>query len=126
MDEQTQSEQNDNQQADAVSLNNLDDTSGEVQAPDAELIASDEKLGMILDIPVTIAMELGRTSISVRDLLQLTQGSVIELDRIAGEPLDILVNGTLIARGEVVVINDKFGIRLTEVVSAAERIQKLS
>lgn len=126
MDEQTQSEQNDNQQADAVALNNLDDTSGEVQAPDAELIASDEKLGMILDIPVTIAMELGRTSISVRDLLQLTQGSVIELDRIAGEPLDILVNGTLIARGEVVVINDKFGIRLTEVVSAAERIQKLS
>lgn len=126
MNEQNQSELNEKEQVDAMALNSLDDTSGGAKTPDAQLIASDEKLGMILDIPVTIAMELGRTSISVRDLLQLTQGSVIELDRVAGEPLDILVNGTLIARGEVVVINDKFGIRLTEVVSAAERIKKLS
>lgn len=83
------------------------------------------KLDTILDIPVTISMEVGRTSISIRNLLQLNQGSVVELDRVAGEPLDVLVNGTLIAHGEVVVINDKFGIRLTDVISQVERIKKL-
>ncbi len=82
-------------------------------------------LEMILDIPVTLSMEVGNTSISIRDLLQLGQGSVIELDRLAGEPLDVLVNGTLIAHGEVVVINDKFGIRMTDVISPSERIKKL-
>ena len=80
---------------------------------------------VILDIPVTLSMEVGSTNISIRNLLQLNQGSVIELDRLAGEPLDVLVNGTLIAHGEVVVVNEKFGIRLTDVISPTERIRKL-
>ncbi|WP_438864945.1 flagellar motor switch protein FliN [Neptunicella sp.] len=83
------------------------------------------KLDSILDIPVTISMEVGRSHISIRNLLQLNQGSVVELDRVAGEPLDVLINGTLIAHGEVVVVNDKFGIRLTDVISQIERIKKL-
>ena len=83
------------------------------------------KLDAILDIPVTISMEVGRSNISIRHLLQLNQGSVVELDRVAGEALDVLVNGTLIAHGEVVVVNDKFGIRLTDVISQIERIKKL-
>lgn len=82
-------------------------------------------LDVILDIPVQISMEVGSTSITIRNLLQLNQGSVIELDRLAGEPLDVLVNGTLIAHGEVVVVNDKFGIRMTDVISPSERIKKL-
>lgn len=82
-------------------------------------------LDVILDIPVSISMEVGRTSITIRNLLQLNQGSVIELDRLAGEPLDVLVNGTLIAHGEVVVVNEKFGIRMTDVISPSERIKKL-
>ena len=84
------------------------------------------ELDLILDIPVTISMEVGSTSITIRNLLQLNQGSVIELDRLAGEPLNVLVNGTLIAHGEVVVVNEKFGIRMTDVISPAERIKKLS
>jgi flagellar motor switch protein FliN/FliY len=83
------------------------------------------ELEVILDIPVSISMEVGRTSITIRNLLQLNQGSVIELDRLAGEPLDVLVNGTLIAHGEVVVVNEKFGIRMTDVISPSERIKKL-
>ena len=82
-------------------------------------------LEVILDIPVSISMEVGRTSITIRNLLQLNQGSVIELDRFAGEPLDVLVNGTLIAHGEVVVVNEKFGIRMTDVISPSERIKRL-
>ncbi|MFT6268432.1 MAG: flagellar motor switch protein FliN/FliY [Alphaproteobacteria bacterium] len=92
---------------------------------DAAPLNNEKKLDTILDIPVTISMEVGRTNISIRSLLQLNQGSVVELDRVAGEPLDVLVNGTLIAHGEVVVINDKFGIRLTDVISQVERIKKL-
>jgi flagellar motor switch protein FliN/FliY len=88
-------------------------------------ITTNPELEVILDIPVTISMEVGRTSITIRNLLQLNQGSVIELDRLAGEPLDVLVNGTLIAHGEVVVVNEKFGIRMTDVISPAERIKKL-
>ncbi len=83
------------------------------------------QLDVILDIPVTVSMEVGATRMPIRKLLQLNQGSVIELDRIAGEPLDVLVNGTLIAHGEVVVVNEKFGIRMTDVISPSERIQKL-
>lgn len=83
-------------------------------------------LDVILEIPVTIAMEVGRTKISIRNLLQLNQGSIVELDRLAGEPLDVLVNGTLVAHGEVVVVNEKYGIRLTDVISAAERVKKLA
>ena len=82
-------------------------------------------LDVILVIPVSISMEVGSTDINIRNLLQLNQGSVIELDRLAGEPLDVLVNGTLIAHGEVVVVNEKFGIRLTDVISPSERIKKL-
>lgn len=82
-------------------------------------------LDVILDIPVTLSMEIGRTKISIRNLLKLNQGSVVELDRLAGEPMDVLVNNCLIAHGEVVVVNDKFGIRLTDVISAAERVKKL-
>lgn len=92
---------------------------------DGAVMREDLNLDMILDIPVDISMEIGRTKISIRNLLQLTQGSVVELDRLAGEPLDVLVNGTLIAHGEVVVVNEKFGIRLTDVISASERIKRL-
>jgi flagellar motor switch protein FliN/FliY len=92
---------------------------------DGRKVRSDVDLDMVMDIPVTISMEIGRTRISIRNLLQLSQGSVVELDRLAGEPMDVLVNDTLIAHGEVVVVNDKFGIRLTDVISAAERIKKL-
>ena len=97
--------------------------------PDLQSSSSEDSakvdLDMILDIPVTISMEIGRTKINIRNLLQLNQGSVVELDRFAGEPLDVFVNGTLIAHGEVVVVNEKFGIRLTDVISAQERIKKL-
>ncbi len=95
----------------------LDDAAG----PGSE----DVNLDVILDIPVTISMEIGRTKINIRNLLQLNQGSVVELDRLAGEPLDVMVNGTLIAHGEVVVVNEKYGIRLTDVISPAERVKKL-
>jgi flagellar motor switch protein FliN len=88
-------------------------------------LEGEANLDVILDIPVTISMEIGRTKISIRNLLQLNQGSVVELDRLAGEPMDVLVNGTLVAHGEVVVVNEKFGIRLTDVISPAERVKKL-
>lgn len=86
---------------------------------------ADANLDLILDVSVTLSMEVGRTRIPIRNLLQLSQGSVVELQRTASEPLDIFVNGTLIAHGEVVVVNERFGIRLTDVVSPAERIRKL-
>lgn len=82
-------------------------------------------LDLIMDVRLTLTLEVGRTRISVRNLLALTQGSVLELDKLAGEPLDVLVNGTLIAHGEVVVINERYGIRFTDVISPAERVQKL-
>jgi flagellar motor switch protein FliN/FliY len=102
----------------AAEFDSLEDTSN---GPAAEA----DNLDVILDIPVTISMEIGRTSISIRNLLQLNQGSVVELDRLAGESMDVLVNGTLVAHGEVVVVNEKFGIRLTDVISPAERVKKL-
>ncbi|MDI1231629.1 MAG: flagellar motor switch protein FliN [Methylobacter sp.] len=89
-------------------------------------LGDEVNLDVILDVPVTISMEIGRTQINIRNLLQLNQGSVVELERFAGEPLDVLVNGTLIAHGEVVVINDKFGIRLTDVISPSERVKRLA
>ena len=85
----------------------------------------DVNLEVILDVPVTLSMEVGRTRIPIRNLLQLNQGSVVELERAAGEPLDVFVNGTLVAHGEVVVVNERFGIRLTDVISPAERVRKL-
>jgi len=102
-----------------IELDELTDTSTPISK------AEHARLDSILDIPVTISMEVGRSKINIRNLLQLNQGSVVELDRVAGEPLDVLVNGTLIAHGEVVVVNDKFGIRLTDVISQTERIKKL-
>ncbi|MFP4695000.1 MAG: flagellar motor switch protein FliN [Thiohalospira sp.] len=107
-------------QAQPASMPDLEEDPGAGQGENAAV-----NLDMILDIPVTIAMEIGRTRINIRNLLQLNQGSVVELDRFAGEPLDVMVNGTLIAHGEVVVVNEKFGIRLTDVISAQERIKKL-
>jgi flagellar motor switch protein FliN/FliY len=85
----------------------------------------DIRLDAILDVPVMVSMEIGRSRISIRNLLQLNQGSVVELDRLAGEPMDVLVNGTLVAQGEVVVVNDKFGIRLTDIISPSERVKRL-
>lgn len=91
----------------------------------AQPVGADPKLDVILDIPVKMTLEVGGTEIAIRDLLALSQGSVVELDRIAGEPLDVRINGTLIAHGEVVVTNDKYGVRLTDVISPQERIKRL-
>jgi flagellar motor switch protein FliN/FliY len=88
--------------------------------------ATHNDIDFILDIPVQLTVELGRTKIAIKNLLQLAQGSVIELDGMAGEPMDVLVNGCLIAQGEVVVVNDKFGIRLTDIITPSERIKKLN
>lgn len=109
-------EQAETEAAGAASFNELKDES---------VPGSDVNLDVVLDIPVNLSMEIGRTRISIRNLLQLNQGSVVELERLAGEPMDVLVNGTLIARGEVVVVNEKFGIRLTDIISPAERVKKL-
>lgn len=87
--------------------------------------AESEKMELILDIPVSVTVEIGRTKMTIRNLLQLNQGGIVALDRLAGDPLDVLVNGTLVAHGEVVVVNDKFGVRLTDIVSKAERIKRL-
>lgn len=103
----------------AAPINELEP--GPTASPDATV-----DLSGVLDIPVTLSVEIGQTNVSIRNLLQLNQGSVVELDRLAGEPLDVLVNGTLVAHGEVVVVNEKFGIRLTDVVSAHERVKKLA
>lgn len=88
--------------------------------------AVNNDIDMVLDIPVLLTVELGRTKIAIKNILQLAQGSVIELDGLAGEPMDVLVNGCLIAQGEVVVVNDKFGIRLTDIITPSERIRKLN
>lgn len=113
-------EQQESSEADAAQTMELDEFSNSGGATEGS-----PDLDVILDIPVSIAMEVGSTSITIRNLLQLNQGSVIELDRLAGEPLNVLVNGTLIAHGEVVVVNEKFGIRMTDVISPSERIKKL-
>ena len=113
-------------QSDAEPRMQMEEFSAPAKAQDDRFDPGDSpNLDVILDIPVTIAMEVGNTDITIRNLLQLNQGSVVELDRLAGEPLDVTVNGTLIAHGEVVVVNEKFGIRLTDVISPTERIKKL-
>jgi flagellar motor switch protein FliN len=121
MEEAQRAEEEARKQADSgaekAQFEQLDDDAGPAHG--------DVNLDVILDVPVTLSMEVGRTQISIRNLLQLNQGSVIELDRTAGEPLDVYVNGTLVAHGEVVVVNDKFGIRLTDVISPSERIKNL-
>ncbi len=112
-------DQANNTTAKAATWSSLD--GGEAQP----VIPAGDKLEVILDVPVTLSLEVGRTRIAIRNLLQLNQGSVVELDRAAGEPLDVFVNGTMVAHGEVVVVNDKFGVRFTDVVSPAERIRRL-
>jgi flagellar motor switch protein FliN/FliY len=104
------------------------ESSAEVAAdgPMGEEAARPQNLDVVLDVPVRLSMEVGTTNISIRKLLQLNKGSVVELGRTAGEPLDVLVNGTLIARGEVVVVNEKFGIRLLDVISPERRIQSIN
>ncbi|PVV25552.1 MAG: flagellar motor switch protein FliN [gamma proteobacterium symbiont of Ctena orbiculata] len=114
LDEQDENESE--EKAAAASFDELRDESGN----DAV------NMDAILDVPVTISMEIGRTKINIRNLLQLNQGSVVELDRLAGEPMDVLVNGTLIAQGEVVVVNEKFGLRLTDIISPSERVKRIS
>ena len=114
--------------ADALNEQAESEASGKAsfdELTDESMPGSDVNLDVVLDIPVNLSMEIGRTKISIRNLLQLNQGSVVELERLAGEPMDVLVNGTLIARGEVVVVNEKFGIRLTDIISPAERVKKL-
>ena len=103
------------------------DTPEPEPAVNAAETAQQEQAGLdlILDIPVSLSMEVGRRRISIRQLLQLGQGSIVELDRVAGAPMDVLVNGTLVAHGEVVVVNEKFGIRLTDIVSPSERVRRL-
>jgi flagellar motor switch protein FliN/FliY len=95
-------------------------------APTSGAAVAGNDLNMILDIPVQLTVELGRTRIPIKHILQLAQGSVVELETMAGEPMDVLVNGYLIAQGEVVVVNDKFGIRLTDIVTPSERVRRLS
>ncbi len=121
LDEQKRQDNNAFVRAKPVKLEELSSENNSSSSHDS----SNPDLDVILDIPVTISMEVGSTPITIRNLLQLNQGSVIELDRLAGEPLDVLVNGTLIAHGEVVVVNEKFGIRMTDVVSPSERINRL-
>ncbi|MEW8507799.1 MAG: flagellar motor switch protein FliN [Candidatus Thiodiazotropha sp.] len=117
----------------AAALDEQEDTGSGDQAAAAsfdelqdESVNEAVNMDAILDVPVTISMEIGRTKINIRNLLQLNQGSVVELDRLAGEPMDVLVNGTLIAQGEVVVVNEKFGLRLTDIISPSERVKRLS
>ncbi len=136
LEEQEQSEQAVEPQVATEAITGSEFAGSEVTAPaasaqfqelreEAPAESGDVNLNSILDVPVTISMEIGRTRISIRNLLQLNQGSVVELDRLAGEPMDVLVNGTLIAKGEVVVVNEKFGIRLTDVISPADRVKRL-
>jgi flagellar motor switch protein FliN/FliY len=130
MAEQTQAEAD-------VKKGQMDDEPGIAAQPAAATVFKDlsssdiqtntpNDIDFILDIPVQLTVELGRTKIAIKNLLQLAQGSVVELDGMAGEPMDVLVNGCLIAQGEVVVVNDKFGIRLTDIITPAERIRKLN
>ncbi|HBR96115.1 MAG TPA: flagellar motor switch protein FliN [Gammaproteobacteria bacterium] len=113
---------------DMTDPNNSSDANGALQetlADTAPQGADSQNLELVMDIPVTLSMELGRTRMSIQELLQLNSGSVVELQRMADEPMDVLVNGTLVAHGEAVVIGDKFGVRLTDVVSAKERVKRI-
>lgn len=122
-------------QGDADKMSDADlamwgDLSEQTEKPAADKPAprdagTEMNLDLILDVPVTVSLEVGRTRMPIRNLLQLNQGSVVELERDAGDPFDVYVNGTLIAHGEVVVVNDRFGIRLTDVISPAERVKRL-
>jgi|TARA_B110000908_G_C10252595_1_gene453089 flagellar motor switch protein FliN/FliY len=105
--------------------NNLDRVADDVTSTDQGDIKNKINADILQNIPVTISVEVGRTSLKIRDLMRLTQGSVVELDRLAGEPLDLLVNNTLVAQGEVVLINERYGVRLTSVIPTADRVKNL-
>lgn len=109
----------------AESMSNIGASSNDQKSDEKEFTSKDRNLKMILDIPLRVTVELGRTKMPVSELLNLTQGSVIELNKLAGEPMEVLVNDKLIARGEAVVVNEKFGIRLTDIISPAERVEQL-
>ncbi|GAB4392634.1 MAG: hypothetical protein Tsb005_07450 [Gammaproteobacteria bacterium] len=119
--------EDDQQQVDTLNTETAKPAPAELQSLTTENVGanSNPDMDVILDIPVTLSLELGRTKMSIGKLLHLSQGAVVELDKLAGEPLDVMVNGTLIARGEVVVVNEKFGIRLVDIVSPSERLKKL-
>ncbi|MCP4407859.1 MAG: flagellar motor switch protein FliN [Gammaproteobacteria bacterium] len=120
--QQTNEQQREDQEAGGFTSAEFQDL---VDESSEKPLVENSNLEMILDIPVTISLEIGRTKISIRNLMQLNQGSVVELDRLAGESLDVLVNGMLIAHGEVVMVNEKYGIRLVDVISPTERLQNL-
>lgn len=121
------------EQAETEAADDTDNSKNQVQQAAMENLVDDAgsngdssvELDAILDIPVSLSVRIGKTRLNIRNLLQLNQGSVVELDRLAGEPLDVLVNDTLVAHGEVVVVNEKYGIRLTDIVSAHERVKQL-
>ncbi len=113
--------------AEDTSIDNLwGDALNEQQTSTSAMAPEVEDLSLIMDIPVKMSVELGRTKMTIKELLRLSQGSVVALDGLAGEPLDILINGYLIAQGEVVVVSDKFGIRITEIITPSERMHRLS
>lgn len=101
-------------------------TAAPVPSRDEQMVSLSEDLNLVLDIPVKMTVELGRTKMTIKELLRLSQGSVVPLEGLAGEPLDILINGYLIAQGEVVVVSDKFGVRITDIITPSERMQRLS
>jgi flagellar motor switch protein FliN len=114
---------------DKEEANSVKDQEGSIPADDEEAGEGDDEkksLDLILDIPLTVTVELGRSKMLINDLLQLGQGSVIELTKVVGEPLEVLINQKLVARGEVVVVNEKFGVRLTDIISPMERVQSLA
>ncbi|WP_291008681.1 flagellar motor switch protein FliN [Hydrogenophaga sp.] len=120
------------EQASAESANNAEDSAPEFDrvntpvTPNSGAPNAMQDIQMVLDIPVQLSVELGRTKVPIKYILQLAQGSVVELDALAGEPMDVLINGYLIAQGEVVVVNEKFGIRLTDIVTPSERMRRIS
>ncbi|URQ60881.1 flagellar motor switch protein FliN [Pantoea alhagi] len=133
MSDAKQSSETDDQSTDNLwgeALAEQQTTESQANAPvltkDTQVAAFSEDLKLILDIPVKMTVELGRTKMTIKELLRLSQGSVVTLDGLAGEPLDILINGYLIAQGEVVVVSDKFGIRITDIITPSERMQRLS
>jgi len=123
-----ESAEQDQQAEEPAATSNAQSTGSSVFRPleGAQGVAKGRDLEMIMDIPVKLTVELGRTKLTIKQLLELAQGSVIELDGLAGEPMDILINGYLIAQGEVVVVEDKYGIRITEIITPSERVQKLN
>jgi len=125
---ETETENLDSNQDDNDTSTQVDDTTTEQSSPPEDILQNESgkiNSDVLQNIPVTISVEVGRTTLKIRDLMRLTQGSVVELDRIAGEPLDLLVNDTLVAQGEIVLVNERYGVRLTSVIPAADRVKNL-